>query len=118
MGTYDQPTGTVSPYAGTTSPSQGTCDAHLGPAVPSHAARGQALTHAAACRQIWRTHHQHSTRWLRRELAVHQFHLSDYCRPYRSDNLRNVSTWYVRLITTELRRRGASASLTRQGAQS
>ena len=33
--------------------------------VAFHAWRGQALTAAAARREIWRTHHQHSTRWLR-----------------------------------------------------
>jgi hypothetical protein len=83
-----------------------------------HAWRGQALTAASARRELWRVHHQHSTKWLRAQLAMHEFHLTEYCRPYRSDNLRNVSRWYVRLICTELRRRGASASLTRQGSQS
>jgi hypothetical protein len=74
-----------------------------------HAWRGQALTAASARRELWRIHHQHSTKWLRAQLAMHEFHLSDYCRPYRSDNLRLVSRWYVRMISTELRNRGASA---------
>lgn len=86
--------------------------------VAFHRWRGQALMHAAARREIWREHHGHSTVWLRRELARHQYHLSEFCRPYRSDHLRSVSLWYARMIRTELRRRGASAVLTRTGASS
>lgn len=74
--------------------------------VAFHRWRGQAMGHASACRELWREHHVMSTRKLRRELAMHEFHLSDYCRPYRSGNLRRVSLWYVRMIRTELRRRG------------
>jgi hypothetical protein len=46
---------------------------------------------------------------LARALALHEYHLSDACRPYRGDHLRRVSRWYVRMIRTELARRGGAA---------
>lgn len=48
---------------------------------------------------------------LARELRKHEFHMSDYCRLYRSDDLRSVSLWYIRMIETEL----AQARLPRAG---
>jgi len=67
--------------------------------------RGQALMAASACRELWREHHVMSSDDLYDALQLHKFHLSDYCRPFRSENLRNVSRWYVRMIETEFRKR-------------
>lgn len=75
---------------------------------PKASKRAMALIHAAACRELWREHHDMTTEKLMEELKMHEFHLSDYCRPYRSDNLRRVSLWYVRMIRTELNRRNAN----------
>jgi hypothetical protein len=86
--------------------------------VAFHAWRGRALSDAAARRELWRIHHRRSTAWLRRELAGHEFRAGDYCRRLNGENSARVALWYARLIRTELRRRGASATLTRQGAQS
>jgi hypothetical protein len=74
--------------------------------------RRRALTSASARRELWRTHHAMTTPALIRALRLHEFHLSDYCRPYRSANLRRVSLWYVRMIRTELRARGCLAPVT------
>lgn len=73
--------------------------------------RPQALTLAAASRELWRKHHAMATTQLIRELRKHEFHLSDYCRPYRPENLQRVSLWYVRMIETELRKRGCLAPI-------
>jgi hypothetical protein len=75
---------------------------------PRASQAAMALQHAGARRELWRQHHEMKTPKLARELALHEFHLSDYCQPYRSDNLRRVSLWYVRMIRTELRRRAQS----------
>lgn len=85
---------------------------------PQASKRAMALSHASARRELWRQHRAMSTKDLRAELAMHRFHLSDYCRPFRSEHLRGVSRWYVRMIETELRRRGASGMLTGTNAQS
>jgi hypothetical protein len=74
--------------------------------------RAQALTLASAQRELWREHHAMPTTQLVRELRKHEFHLSDCCRPRRSDNLRRVSLWYIRMIETELRKRGCLARVT------
>lgn len=86
--------------------------------VAFHRWRGQALSHAAARRELWRIHHARSTAWLRRELAGHEYRAGGYCRALNGENSARVALWYARMIRTELRRRGASAVLTRTGAQS
>lgn len=78
--------------------------------------RCHALGHAAACRELWRQHHDMSSKRLMRELDMHRYHLSEECRPYRSDHLREVSRWYVRMITTELARRPEVIVARRAGA--
>lgn len=74
--------------------------------------KAMALSLASAQRELWRKHHAMPTTRLVRELRMHEFHLSDYCRPYRSDQNRSVSLWYVRMIETELRKRGCLAPIT------
>ena len=74
--------------------------------------RRRALTSASARRELWRIHHAMTTPALIRALRLHEFHRSDYSRPYRSASLRRVSLWYVRMIHTELRARGCLAPVT------
>jgi hypothetical protein len=85
---------------------------------PRASKRAIALNNAGARRELWRQHHEMPARELQEELALHEFHLSDYCRPYRTEHLRRVSLWYVRMIRSELRSRSEPARLTRQHAQS
>ena len=68
--------------------------------------RPQALSLASARRELWRIHHGHSTQWLTAQLRIHEYHVTDYCRALRGDHAVSVSTWYIRMIRTELRRRG------------
>jgi len=70
-----------------------------------HAARGRALQSAAARQELWRGHHAMTTDALLIELRRHRFHLSEYAAPCRDLRLVTTHTWYVRMITTELRRR-------------
>lgn len=76
---------------------------------PMASPRAMALTHAAARRELWSQHHAHSTPWLRKRLAVHEYLAGDYCRRLNGDHSVRVATWYVRMIRSELRRRGVTA---------
>ena len=78
-------------------------------ALEYHEWRGRALTAAAARREAWCKYRSRSTKWLIRELGMHQFHLSDDCAPYGGGNLRSLSLWYIRMIENELHRREEGA---------
>jgi hypothetical protein len=71
--------------------------------------RARALTAAAARREAWRRYRSRSTKWLTRELGMHQFHMADDCAPYRSGSPRSLSLWYIRMIENELQRREQGA---------
>lgn len=73
-----------------------------------HPYRGRArgFSSAAASRELWRGFRAMSTGKLQGEYRTHRFCLSVYAGPMRSGNLRNVDTWYVRVIASELSRRG------------
>jgi hypothetical protein len=74
-----------------------------------HEGRAHALAAAAARREAWRRCRSRSTKWLIRELGMHQFHLSDDCAPCWSDNPQSLSAWYIRMIENELHRREGEA---------
>jgi hypothetical protein len=74
--------------------------------------RAQEFTLASARRELWRKHHAMPATQLVRELLKHEFHMSDYGRLYRTDHMRSVSLWYIRMIETELRKRGCLAPVT------
>lgn len=68
--------------------------------------RAMALRHAAARRQLWRKHHEMRLTELLYAYRIYCFLVTDYGKRYRPENIQRVDRWYLRLICTELRRRG------------
>ncbi len=75
------------------------------------AARERARVQAAARRALWERHHVMATDDLIRARRSNRFTLeSPGLALFRNPAMREAATWHIRMITTELRHRGAEVT--------